>query len=276
MRAFLLRLRFFAVMGAAGGVLMLVSCVVAYLTHSVVLGGLAGTLVGTGVVIKGVIEDEERGGREGDGLVLGLAAAIAAGLAGFVGCVPLMEIRRLGFAAQREVSLEELARHPEVARFRLRDGHVAAHAVRTKYHRHDDKEPVTSYRHAVAPVLPPSWRPGEPVRVWAVCNNFSGDEERACLEAWHEPAGGAIAVDPELESCFQLVVPPESVPRDERPVFVLWVKSPEAYLAEHWRDFLGFLRGTAIGWGITAGLWLVGSSAVSGLRTVGRRWRKEE
>ena len=263
-------------MGAAGGVLMLVSCVIAYLTHSSNLGGLAGIVLGTGLVIKGATEDEERGGWDGDGLVLGLAAAIAAGLAGFVGCVPLMEIRRLGFAAQREVSIEELTSHPDVKRFRLRDGHVEAHSVLTKDHLHDETDPSVSYRHAVAPVLPSSWRPGESVRVWAICHNFSGSEQKACLEAWHEPAGGAIAVDPELEPCFQLAVPPESAPREGGPRFVLWVKSPEDYLAEHWRDFLGFLRGTAIGWVIAAGLWLIGSSTVSGLQAVRRRVRTRE
>lgn len=274
-------------MGAWGGGLMLVSCGIAYLTHSSVLGGLTGAILGTALVIKGVIEDEDRGAWEGDGVVLGLAAAIAAAFAGFVGCLPLMEIRRLGFAAQREVSIEELASLPNVKRFRLKDGHVEARSVRTKEHLHDDTEPSALYHHAVAPVLPPSWRPGEPVRVWAVCHRFSGKEEKACLDAWHEPAGGAIAIDPKDEPCFQRALPPESTPAEGRPVFVLWVKSPEDYLAEHWRDFWGFLRGTAIGWGITAGLWLVGSSTVSGFRTLKaraasalraarKRWRTRE
>ncbi|WP_157231726.1 hypothetical protein [Hyalangium minutum] len=215
------------------------------------------------MLIMTVLEEEHWGGLPGDGLVLGIATVIAACLAGFVGCLPLPEFSRLHFAEQREVSSEELANHPGVTRFRLRDGRVEAHTVHKKYHRHADKKPAVTYAHAVAPVRPPGWRPGDPVRVWAVCHDFSeSDEQAACLDAWHEPPGGAVAVDPELEPCFQAAVPAETAPRDGRLVFVHWVKSPETYVEERWNEVIGFLRGTAIGWGAVAGLWFLGTSVV--------------
>jgi hypothetical protein len=49
-------------------------------------------------------------------------------------------------------------------------------------------------------------------------------------------------------------------------VFIHWVKSPEAYLQARWEEALGFIQGTAIAWGVVAGLWLLGSTFV--------RWRR--
>jgi len=274
-RLFLRRLRFAAAIGAAGGALICLSCLVSFLTGSVLAGGFTGILGGTWLTIKAFLVGGDLGDLDDDGLVLGLTAAIAASFAGFLGSVPLMELRRLTGREQREVSLAEVTNHPDVARFRLRDGHVAAQDVLTEYHRHPSKKNPRSYKHAVAPVLPPGWRPGEPVRVWAVCHDFSSTQEDECLEAWRAPAGGAIVVDPELEFCFQIAVPAQHAPPDGRLVFVHWVKSPEAYLGARWGEFLGFLKITSIIWGVIAGLWLFGTTlarAVSRLRrAVSRR-----
>ena len=270
------RLLFFAAFAVAGAGLILLCCLITYLTRSSVVGGLTGTLLGSLMLIIAAIYNEDWGGWPGDGVVLGIALVCAACLAGFVGGSPIPEIRRLRGAEQREVSSKELADHPGVVRFRLRDGHVAAHSVHKKDHRHTDKEPDVTYEHAVAPVLPPGWRKGDPVRVWAVCHDFSKKDQWAeCFEGWHEPAGGAVVVAPELEQCFRLSVPASFIPQDGRLVFVHWVKSPEAYLDQHWNDVLGFLRGTAIGWGVVAGLWLVGSSVLLGVLIGVETWRSK-
>jgi hypothetical protein len=215
-------------------------------------------------MLKALIVGGQLGDLDDDGVVLGLAAAFAAAAAGFLGSLSLMEIRRLSHGEQREVSIAELANHPGVALFRLRDGHVEAQAVHTKSHLHHGKKTSSSYEHAVAPVLPPGWRPGEPVRVWAVCHNFSEGypEKDACLKAWRTPPGGAVVVDPELEPCYRRTVPAGDVPRDGRLVFVHWVESPEAYLKARWQEVLGFIRGTAMTWGVLAALWLLGSTCV--------------
>jgi hypothetical protein len=249
-------------------VLACLSCLVAYLTGSEVAGGFTGILLGTALVIKALLVGSELGDLEGDGVFLGLFAALAAAAVGFMGSLPLLEIRRLGFGEQREVSISELADHPGVARFRLRDGRLDAQAVYKHYHSHPGNEVSSTYDHAVVPVLPPEWRPGEPVRVWAVCQNFANGypEKDVCLEAWREPAGGAIVIEPEDEPCYQPAVPAQYMPRDGRLVFVHWVKSPEAYLQARWDEVLRFLRGTAIMWGVIAGLWILG-------RTVAR-WRR--
>jgi hypothetical protein len=267
-RSFLRRLGFAAAIGAAGGVLSCLSCLIAYLTGSVAAGGFTGIILGTGLVIKALLVGGERGGLEGDGVFLGLMAAIAASAAGFMWSLPLMEVRRLAFSEQREVSIAELASHPGVARFQLRDGRVEAQAVHKHYHLHPGNEVSSSYDHAVVPVLPTGWRPGEPVRVWAVCHHFANGypEKDACLEAWREPTGGAVVIEPELEPCFQPAVPAAYVPPDGYLVFVHWVKSPEAYLEARWDEVLGFLRGTAIFWCALAVLWLVGTSALRNKR----------
>jgi len=240
--------------------LICLSCLVAYLTGSEVAGGFTGIILGTALVIKALLVGTDLGDLGGDGVFLGLFAALAAAAAGFMGSLPLMEIRRLGSGEQREVSVSELTEQLGVARFRLRDGRVEAQAVYKHYHSHPGNEVSSTYDHAVIPVLPPEWRPGEPVRVWAVCHHFANGypEKDACLEAWREPAGGAIAIEPELEPCYRPAVPAEYMPRDGHVVFVHWVKSPEAYLQARWEEVLSFLRGTAITWGVSAGLWILG------------------
>jgi hypothetical protein len=269
-RLVLRRLRFAAAIGAAGGALVFLSCLVSFLTGSVLAGGFTGILGGTWLTIKAFLVGGDLGDLDDDGLVLGLTAAIAASFAGFLGSVPLMELRRLTGREQREVSLAEVANHPDVARFRLRDGHVAAKDILTEYHRHPSKKNPRSYKHAVAPVLPPGWRPGEPVRVWAVCHDFVDSEKNECLETWRVPAGGAIVVNPEIEFCFQLAVPAQHAPSDGRLVFVHWVKSPEAYLEARWGESLGALKIIAIIWGVIAGLWLLGTTSARAVS----RWRR--
>lgn len=260
-RILLLQLRFVAVMVAAGIGLTALTYLIAYLTRSNLVAGFAGIVLGTGLLIAGVANEDAHNGP--DAVALGMIAAMTASLAGFAGSLPLLELSRLRAAEQREVLTKELANHPGVALFRVRDGHVEAHAVQTKDHLHTEYDPDTTDHHAVAPVRPPEWRPGEPVRVWAVCEDFDTDAQQDdCLQAWHEFPGGAIVIDPDQEPCFRRTVPAEFVPPDGRLMFVHWAKSPEAYLESHWEDFFGFLRILSIISGVLTGLWVTGSLLV--------------
>jgi uncharacterized membrane protein len=252
--------------GAGIGVLGL-ACLLGYLLGSALLPGFTAILLGTGLILAGLIQGE-RGripGLEVDGFAYGFIITMLTAIIGFVVGELLVEHRRVSWGEQREVTIADAASHSEATILRLRDGQLNARKVFTLTHHHPARNSVW-YEHGVVPVLPAGWRPGEPVRVWAVCKDFDDDSKEACLEAWRASSNWGVVIAPEEQPCYQRTVPTKYAPPDGRVVFVRWTESPEAYERALEAEAFSVLRACAIAWCVLSGLYL--------LFTVRASWRR--
>lgn len=246
------------VMAAAGAGAVGLACLLGYLSGSALLPGFIAILLGTGLLIAGLIVGGRKGvpGLEEDGVVYGFITAMMAALMGFLLGDPLVEHRRVSWGERREVTIADAASHSEAAYLKLRDGQLNARNVFELTHHHPAKNSVW-YEHAVVPVLPAGWRPGEPVRVWAVCKDFDDASKEECLEAWRTPSSWGVVIAPETLPCYERTVPTKYAPPDGRVVFVHWTESPEAYERALGAEAFSRLRFCALSWCVLSGLYLV-------------------
>lgn len=257
------------VMAAAGLGVVGVACVLGYLSGLALLPGFTALLLGTGLPIAGLRQGRNRSvpGLEEDGVVYGVITVTLAAMMCFFMGGPLVEHRRVSWGEQREVTVADAASHSEAVLLRLRDGRLDASNVFTRLHVHPGRRSAW-YAHAVVPVFPAAWRPGEPVRVWAVCEDFADERKQECLEAWRTRSNWGVVIAPEEEPCYVSTVPTRYAPPDGRVVFVRWTESPEAYTHALEAEALGMLRGLGITWGVLSGLYLLFTSRA--------RWRREK
>jgi hypothetical protein len=256
------------VMAVAGLGVVGLSCLLGYFSGLALLPGFTAILLGTGLLIAGLLEGGRRGvpGLEEDGVVYGFITALIAGMLGFILGMPLVEHRRVSWGEQREVTVADAASHSEATLLRLRDGRLDARNVFTRTHIHSGKN-TAWYEHAVVPVFPAAWRPGEPVRVWAVCEDFDEAGKQECLDAWRTSSSWGVVIAPSELPCYERTVPTQYAPPDGRVVFVRWTESPEAYKRALEAEAFSMLRGLGIAWGVLSGLYL--------LCTVRAGWRRE-
>lgn len=256
-------------MAAAGLGVVGVACLLGYLSGLALLPGFTAILLGTGLIIAGLLQGGRRGvpGLEVDGVVHGvITVTIAAMMCFFMGG-PLVEHRRVSWGEQRDVTVADAASHAGAVLLRLRDGRLDARNVFTRLHIHPGKRSAW-YEHAVVPVFPSVWHPGEPVRVWAVCEDFDDGGKQECLEAWQTRSTWGVVIAPEEWPCYERTVPTQYAPQDGRVVFVRWTESPGGYAHALEAKAFSMLRGLGITWGVLSGLYL--------LLTSRARWRREQ
>ncbi|MDC0674210.1 hypothetical protein [Nannocystis radixulma] len=191
--------------------------------------------------------------------VWGCVGLVVAATLAFLGGVPLGGYGRVARGEQGTVGFAGVARHPELVRLVVADARVDASRLAKTYHHHGSGNSSSSHQPAIAPIVPSSWQPGDPVHVYAACHDLSFDD-RGCRDAWAVATDALVRVPAEDEPCYRELVPPGA--DLDAVAFVYWDR-PERYLGVLWREWTTALRVTAIAWLAIGALVLVGQAVAT-------------
>ncbi|MBZ5714246.1 hypothetical protein [Nannocystis pusilla] len=244
MRRLLERAREFGVATAAAAALLGLGTLVTYLSGSLLAGGFTTLVLGVPRVLTGV---------------WGCVGLVVAATLAFLGGVPLGEYGGVARGEQGALSLPEAARHPELVRLAVGDARVDASRLAKAYHQHGSGKSFSSHQPAIAPIVPSSWRPDDPVHVYAACHDLSFDD-RGCRDAWAAATDTLVRVPADDKPCYRELVPPGA--NLDELAFVYWDR-PERYLGVLWTEWATALRVTAIAWLAIGALALVGQAVAA-------------
>ncbi|MDC0715786.1 hypothetical protein [Nannocystis bainbridge] len=223
------QVREFVLVTAAAAALVGLGVAVTYQSCSLAAGTGATLVLGLPLVLRGVW-----GG-------FGLAGA---GLLVFLGGMPLAEYGRITGGEPVALSLAEFAGRPEVERATLTEAARVdgSRAVKVS-HRHDNGKASPRRDHAVAPVVPASWQPGEPVQVFAACYNVAID--RGCSDAWSVASDELVRVPADQAACYRELVPAGT--NLDAVAFVVWDR-PGSHVEALWARWVRALRVIGLSW----------------------------
>jgi hypothetical protein len=234
----------FVLVTAVAAALVGIGSVVTFKTCSFLAGAVAAVVLGLPLAL--------RGGWGPFGLG---AAAVLVVLGGF----PLEEYGRVAGGEPAALSLAEFAKRPDVVRVRVAEAvRVDVAGAAKVSHRHENGRASPRRDHVIAPVVPASWQPGDPVHVYAACYNVAFD--RGCSDAWSVATDDLVRVPADQAACYRELVPAGA--NLDEVAFVHWDR-PGAYVEALWSEWTGTLR--------TIGLIWLGFGVLVTLGTRGKR-----
>ena len=209
-------LRLFAYLTAAAAVLTGIASVVTYVAQAPLAG------LGVAVLLGAPLAFGVR--------IWGALAAALAGLLALLGGPALAEYSRVVGGDEAINAPGQLAQRPDVTRIGLHGARIDAAAAIRNVHRHTAGKSSTHYEHVVAPIVPGTWQPGEPIDLYAVCHDAG---ERGCMDAWATPTTTFVRAQPNEQACYQatLATLAATPVTPVTPVTFVYYVAPEAYLA---------------------------------------------
>lgn len=240
-------LRLFAYLTAAAFVLTVLADVVTYVTQAPIAGVAVVVLLGAPLAFTV--------------RVWGTVTAVMAGLLALLGGPALAEYSWIVNGDEAIDAPELLAQRPGVTRIGLHDARIDLAATRTHVHTHRSGKTTTYPEHVVAPIVPGTWQPGDPVHLYAACPAAEGD----CRDRWATPTNTFVRAPPYEQDCYQATLDaPLGTPGTPAtpglpvtpvtPVTFVYFVDPEVHLAALRHGWFAMMSIPVLGWLLIGGL----------------------